>query len=131
MLSKKKVSPKSTATFSLDILNEICDVEQNEITKSIHHRVRELGSKLRKTKLLKSRSVYTKKYLEKSITRLLEIRVITKEIEVLARKLLRTHNKFIMPDIKNSIHLSKAAGRSALESIKENKKALAKIKPLN
>lgn len=131
MLSKKKVSPKSTATFSLDILNEICDVEQNEITKSIHHRVRELGSKLRKTKLLKSKSVYTKKYLEKSITRLLEIRVITKEIEVLARKLLRTHNKFIMPDIKNSIHLSKAAGRSALESIKENKKALAKIKPLN
>lgn len=131
MLSKKKVSPKSTATFSLDILNEICDVEQNEITKSIHHRVRELGSKLRKTKLLKSKSVYTKKYLEKSITRLLEIRVITKEIEVLARKLLKTHNKFIMPDIKNSIHLSKAAGRSALESIKENKKALAKIKPLN
>lgn len=131
MLSNKKVSPKFTASFSIDILDAICNLEQNVISKSIHHRVRELSVKLKKLKLLKSKNTYTKKYLEKSITRLLLVRDISKEIETLANKLLKSHDKFILPDVKNAIHLSKAAGRSALESIRENKKALAKIKPLN
>ena len=79
--------------------------------------------KLRKLKVTK-----TKKYLEKSIERSLEIREIAKEIEVLAGKIGKLHDKVIMPDIKNAIHLAKSAAKSALENIKTNKQALAKLK---
>ena len=126
MLSKKKVSPKVTASLSVEILEEICSLELNSITKSIHHRVRELGTKLKKLKLLKFKITPTKKSLEKSIVRLLELREISKEIEFLAHKIGKSHDKFILPDIKNAIHLAKSAGKSALESIKVNKLALKK-----
>lgn len=127
MLSKKKIAPSVTASFSASILEMICSIDSNKITNSIHHRVRELNLKLKKIKSHKLKISKTKKYLEKSIERSLEVRVITKELETLAIKIGRLHDKVILPDLKNAIHLAKAAGKSALESIKVNKTALKKL----
>ena len=127
MLSKKKIAPSTTASFAASILDTLCNLDSNKITKEIHHRVRELNLKLKKIKSHKLKISKTRKYLEKSIERSLEIREISKEIEELALKIGKLHDKVILPDIKNAIHLAKAAGKSALESIKVNKTTLKKI----
>lgn len=127
MNSKRKIAPSTIALYSASILDELCNLEQNIVTKEIHHRVRELNSKLRKIKSRKLKISKTKKYLEKSIERSLEIREISKELEVLAVKIGKLHDKIIMPDVKNAIHLAKSAAKSALESIKANKEALKKF----
>lgn len=128
MLSKKKVSPSTTASFSASILEMICDIDPNKITNSIHHRVRELNTKLKKINTLKFKTSNTKKYLEKAIQRSLEIRQISKELETLAIKIGKLHDKVILPDIKNAIHLARTSAKSALENIKVNKDALKKIR---
>lgn len=130
MLTKKKVSPSTTALFSASILNTICDLDPNKITNSIHHRVRELSLKLKKIKLQKIKISKTKKYLEKSIERSLEIREISKELESLAIKIGKLNDKVIQPDIKNAIHLAKSAAKSAPENIKVNKQALVKLQSI-
>ncbi|EKE05064.1 MAG: hypothetical protein ACD_19C00426G0086 [uncultured bacterium] len=127
MLTHKKVSPSIVALFSASILETICSLDSNKIIKETHHRVRELSLKLKKINTSKFKPSNTRKYLETSIARSLEIREIAKEIEELARKIGKLHDKVIQPDIKNSIHLAKSAAKSALESIKVNKKALAKL----
>lgn len=127
MLSHKKVSPSVTASFSASILDMICNLESNNITKEIHHRVRELNFKLKKIKANRFKILKTKKYFEKSIERSLEIREIAKELEILAGKIGKLHDKVIQPDVKNAIHLAKSAGKSALENIKINKQALARF----
>lgn len=127
MLTKKKIAPSTTALYSASILDEICKIDPNKITNSIHHRVRELNLKLKKIKSQKLKSSKSKKYLKKSIERSLLIREITKELEELGHKIGKLHDKVIQPDIKNAIHLAKSAAKSALESIKVNKTALKKI----
>lgn len=127
MLSYKKVSPSITALFSASILDTICKLDPNKITNSIHHRVRELESKLKKVNRYKFKPASTKKYLEGAIKRSLEIREISKELEELSLKIGKLHDKVIQPDIKNAIHLAKSAGKSALENIKTNKSALKKL----
>ena len=127
MLRKKKVSPGIVASFSASILETICHLESNKVTKSIHHRVRELSRKLAKVNSSRKKPSNTKKYLEGVIARSLEIREVTKELQVLAMKIGKLHDKTIMPDIKNAIHIARAAGKSALESIKVNKEALKKL----
>lgn len=128
MLSKRKIAPSSTLLFSSSILLMICNIDPNKITNSIHHRVRELNLKLKKIKVRKLKISKTKKYLENSITRSLEIREIAKELESLALKIRKLHDKVIQADIKNSIHLARSASKSALENIKVNKSMLAKLK---
>lgn len=128
MLSKKKVAPSKTALFAASILDTICNLDSNKITNPLHHRVRELIIKLKKYKRLRVKPTKTKKYLENTIKKHLEVRQISKEIETLAAKIGKLHDKFILPDIKNALHLAKAAGKSALESIKVNKDALKKIR---
>lgn len=131
MLSKKN-APSSTLLSSASILLMVCDMDPNIITKSIHHRVRELNLRLKKIRTRgKLKISKTKKYFEKSIERSLEIREIAKELQELAGKIGKLHDKVIMPDIKNAIHLAKSAAKSALENIKINKKTLAKLKSLN
>lgn len=133
MLSKKKVAPSKTALFAASILDTICDLDSNKITNSQHHRIRELIVKLKKHRSIRmsnnkqSLSLRGKKYLESAIKKHLEVRQISKEIEELAIKISKLHDKFILPDIKNALHLAKAAGKSALESIKTNKKALKSL----
>jgi len=124
LVSKKKISPSLTASFSASILNMICDIDPNKITNSIHHRVRELNSKLKKISTTKFKPSNTTKYLKGAIARSLEVREISKELEILAQKIGKLHDKVIMPDIKNAIHLAKASGKSALENIKVNKHLL-------
>jgi formiminotetrahydrofolate cyclodeaminase len=126
MLSKKKISPSKTALFSASILEMICNLESNKVTKEIHHRVRELNRKLEKISSIKIKFSKTKKYFEKSIEKALEVREISKELEMLAVKIGKLHDKVILPDIKNAVYLAKAAGKSALENIKINKEALKK-----
>ena len=130
MISKKKVAPSKTALFAASILDTICDLDSNKITNSQHHRIRELIVKLKKSKSLRIKPTNSKKYLEGAIKKHLEVRQISKEIEELSIKIGKLHDKFILPDIKNAMHLAKAAGKSALESIKVNKKALSNIKNL-
>ena len=124
LVSNKKVSSGLVASFSASILETICHLESNKVTKSIHHRVRELGRKLATVNSSRKKLTNTKKYLEGAIEISLEIREVTKELEVLAMKIGKLHDKIIMPDIKNAIHIARAAGKSALESIKVNKKQL-------
>lgn len=124
MLSKKKVSPSITAQFSASILDTICSLDPNKITNLIHHRIRELQSKLKKVNRYKFKPASTKKYLEGAIKRSLEIREISKELQDLASKLSKLHDKVIQPDIKNAVNLAKASSKSALESIKINKEHL-------
>lgn len=128
MLTNKKVSPSITALFSASILDTICMLDPNKITNSIHHRVKELQSKLKNVNRYKFKPASTKKYLEGAIKRSLEIREISKELQELALKIGKLHDKVILPDIKNATHLAKAAAKSALENIKVNKQALAKLK---
>lgn len=128
MLSRKKIAPSSTLLFSSSFLLMICDIDSNKITNSIHHRVRELNAKLKKINITKYKSSNTVKYLEGAIKRSLEIRQIAKELETLAIKIGKLHDKVIQPDIKNAIHLAKSAAKSALENIKVNKSMLAKLK---
>lgn len=128
MLSHRKVSPSITASFSASILNAICNLDPNKITNSVHHRVRELNLKLKKIKANRLKISRTKKYLKKSIERSLEIREVSKELQELALKIGKLHDKVIQPDIKNAIHLAKSAAKSALENIKVNKQTLAKLK---
>ncbi len=128
MLRKKKISPSITASFSASILETICHLDSNKITKETHHRVRELSLKLKKINSIRFKTSNTKKYLEASIVRSLEIREITKELEALAHKIGKLHDKVIQPDIKNAIHIAKAAGKSALENIGVNKKSLSLLR---
>lgn len=128
MLSQKKFSPSSTAYFSASILENICELEEKKEIKEIHHRVRELKIKLNKLVKSKIRFAKTKKYFEKSINNLLEVREHSKELEELANKTLKVCYKEAKNDVKNVIHLAKASAKSALESIKVNKEALAKFR---
>ncbi len=125
MLTNKKVNPSTTAFYAASILGTICKLDPNKITDSVRHRVRELHIKFKKLSDLKIKPNNTKKYLELSIKRSLEIRELLKEIEELAGKIGKLHDKVIMPDVKNAIHLAKSAGKSSLENIKVNKKRLA------
>lgn len=127
MLTHKKVNPSTTAFFSISILDTICKLDPNKITDSVGHRVREIIVKLKKIASIKIKPETSRKYLEVSIKRSLEIREISKEIEGLALKIGKLHDKVILPDIKNAIHLAKAAAKSSLENIKANKTALKKI----
>lgn len=131
MLTKRKVNPSTTASYSASILESICKIDPNKITNEIHHRVRELNLKLKKISNTKFKPSNTSKYLEGSIARSMEIREISKELQDLALKLSKLHDKVIQPDIKNAVNLAKASGKSALENIKVNKQALAKLKSLN
>ncbi len=126
MLTYKKVNPSTTAFFAVSILDTICKLDSNKITDSVNHRVREIDVKLKKISNTKIKSDNSKKYLEGAIKRSLEIRELSKEIVELAEKIGKLHDKVIMPDIKNSIHLAKAAAKSALESAKFNKDRLKK-----
>lgn len=128
MLTHKKVNPSTTAFYAASILDTICKLDSNKITDSVSHRVRELLVKFKKLSELKIKPDNSRKYIELSIKRSLEIRELSKEIEVLAGKIGKLHDKVIMPDIKNAIHLAKSAAKSALENIKVNKSALAKLK---
>ncbi len=131
MLTKRKVNPSTTASYSASILESICEIDSNKITNEIHHRVRELNLKLKRISNTKFKPSNTSKYLEGAIARSMEIREISKELQDLALKLSKLHDKVIQPDIKNAINLAKASGKSALENIKINKQALAKLKSLN
>ena len=84
--------------------------------------------KFKKLSELKIKPDTSKKYLDSAIKRSLETRELSKEIVELAGKIGKLHDKVIMPDIKNSIQLAKAAAKSALENIKVNKSMLAKLK---
>jgi hypothetical protein len=121
MLTHKKVNPSTTAFFAVSILDTICKLDSNKLTDSVGHRVRELVVKLKKISNTKVKPDNSKKYLEGAIKRSLEIRELAKEIEELAGKIGKLHDKVILPDIKNAIHLAKSAAKSALESIKVNK----------
>ncbi len=127
LVTKRKVNPSTTAFYVASILDMLCNLESNNVTKEIHHRVRELNLKLKKIKLLKLKISKSKKYLERSIERSLEIREISKELQELALKIGKLHDKVIMPDIKNAISLARAAAKSALENIKINKDILKKL----
>lgn len=124
MLTHKKVNPSTTAFFAVSILDTICKLDPNKITDSVNHRVRELTLKLKKASGIKVKPDNTKKYLEASIKKSLEIRELSKEIIELAFKISKLHDKVIMPDVKNAIQLAKAAAKSALENIKVNKQVL-------
>jgi len=121
MLTHKKVNPSTTAFFAISILDAICKLDPNKITDSVSHRVRELLVKFKKLSELKIKTDTSKKYLEGTIKRSLEIRELSKEIGELAVKIGKLHDKVIMPDVKNAIQLAKAAAKSALENIKHNK----------
>ncbi len=127
MLSKRKIDPSSTALFSASILEMVCELDVNKMTKSIHHRVRELVAKLKNKNRKKFKPSSSKKYLESAIQKSLEVREISKELESLGEKLSKLHDKIVQPDIKNAIHLAKSSAKSALESIKVNKQALKKF----
>lgn len=127
MLSHKKVNPSTTAFYAASILDTICKLDPNKITASVGHRVREIVIKLKKISNTKAKPNNSKKYLEDAIKKSLETRELSKEIQGLAQKVGKLHDKVIMPDIKDSIHLAKSAAKSALENIKINKVALKKI----
>ncbi len=128
MLTHKKVNPSTTAFFAISILDVICKLDPNKITDSVSHRVREITVKIKKIASTKVKPNNSKKYLEASIKKSLEIRELSKEIGELAVKIGKLHDKVIMPDVKNAIQLAKAAAKSALENIKVNKQTLAKLK---
>lgn len=128
MLTHKKVNPSTTAFFAASILDTICKLDPNKITDSVNHRVRELAAKLKKISNTKIKPDNSKKYLVGAIKRSLEIRELSKEIEGLAFKISKLHDKVIMPDVKNAIHLAKAAAKSALENIKVNKQSLSVLR---
>ena len=128
MLTNKKVNPSTTAFFAVSILDTICKLDPNKITDSVSHRVREIVVKLKKLSELKIKLDTSKKYLKGVIKRSLGIRELSKEIQELAEKIGKLHDKVIMPDIKNAIHLAKSSAKSSLASIKGNKSMLAKLK---
>ena len=57
----------------------------------------------------------------------LEVREISQHLEVLAGKVTKIGNRYAVSDAKSAAHLAHAAGKAALENIKINKEALAKL----
>lgn len=68
-----------------------------------------------------------KKALKYAIAVPMEVRRLTQELETLARRSSKLGNKNAVSDAKSAYHLSHAAGKSALENININKKALARL----
>ena len=128
MLSKYKVSPLVTASSSASILDTICNTKPNSITNPVRHRIRELKTKIEKIIKLRTKPLGTKRYLENIIKTLLDVREISKELEVFAIKVGKLGNKTALPNIKNATRLAKAARKSALENIKISKVELLKFK---
>ena len=124
LVSERKISPALTASFSASILERVCLIDDGKVSKSIHHRVREISKKLKSILSLKTKIPKNKKNLQKAIDKYLHVRELSKELENLGTKLLKASDKFIGADIKNAIHLAKGATKSALENIKVNKKLL-------
>ncbi len=69
-----------------------------------------------------------KKSLKYAIEVPLEVRKLSKDLETLAVKISKIGNKNALSDAHTAIHLSQAAGKSALENIKINKESLKKLK---
>lgn len=68
-----------------------------------------------------------KKALRHAIEVPFEVRKLTQELEGLARRASKIGNKNAQSDAKSAYHLAHAAGKSALENININKKALARL----
>lgn len=75
----------------------------------------------------KSKTLITKA-LKYAIEVPMEVRKLSRELEKLAAHVGKIGNKNAKSDAKTAIHLAYAAGKSALENIKINKSALAKLK---
>lgn len=69
-----------------------------------------------------------KKSLKYAIEVPMEVRKLSHELEELGYHVSKVGNKNAISDARTAIHLSRAAGKSALENIKINKVALAKLK---
>ena len=90
-----------------------------EEDKKAFDKVMEAYKSKSRTKIIKS--------LKYAIEVPMEIRKLSHELEVLAKKAQKVGNKNAISDAKTAFHLAIASGKSALENIKINKQALAKL----
>lgn len=74
-----------------------------------------------------SRKENIKKALKYAIEVPMEVRKLSHELEELAYRVSKVGNKNALSDARTAVHLARAAGKSALENIKINKVALAKL----
>lgn len=74
-----------------------------------------------------SRTSNIKKALRYAIDVPMEVRKLSQEVEKLAFRVSKIGNKNALSDAKTAIYLAHAASKSALENIKINKQALAKL----
>ncbi|QQG41496.1 MAG: cyclodeaminase/cyclohydrolase family protein [Candidatus Woesebacteria bacterium] len=74
-----------------------------------------------------NRAQIIKKSLKYAIEVPMEVRKLSHELEELGYRVSRVGNKNAVSDGRTAIHLARAAAKSALENIKINKSALAKL----
>ena len=75
----------------------------------------------------KKRDEEIKKALRYAIEVPMEVRKLSHELEELGYRVSKVGNKNAVSDARTAIHLSRAAGKSALENIKINKDSLKKL----
>lgn len=131
------------AQFSASLIEMVCNLTKGDGLLGIEHRAREIKKRLvrladedarafqkvmeayRKKPRSKSMIVKTLKY---AIEVPMEVKKLSKELEILGAKTAKAGNKNAVSDAKAAVHLAHAAGKAAQENIKINKVSLAALK---